>query len=235
MLTNEMSKQPSFSDMFEFYLRNIGVLEDWTFIVATTEPDNMDLYAGMESISGIKERLFTPFANGRVSVINEKIVMRCLYKNDSRARIYRCISFDTQTVSYIERYYRTGSAPYVGFDEVLSFLKGKEFSVDHIPYTMENLTFSLDRKSSVEQTLFAYEMVCGKKSGREKACRKRAKKLIAMYEKANFEALFRAKEIYRLIYLALLKMSQIQLECGKLPVEQKMNLFTLQMYQTLIY
>ena len=55
----------------------------WTFIVATTEPDNMDLYLGMKEIPGIKERLFTPFANGRVSIINDKILkenkMLCLF------------------------------------------------------------------------------------------------------------------------------------------------------------
>ena len=104
-----MSKKPSFADMFELYLHNLDVLKDWTFIVATTEPDNMDLYAGMEDIEGIKERMFTPFANGRVSIINYKIFKRCWQKNDSRVRMQKCVSFDTQTVSYIERYYKNGS------------------------------------------------------------------------------------------------------------------------------
>ena len=87
--------------MFELYLHNLNVLKDWTFIVATTEPDNMDLYAGMENITGIEERLFTPFANGGVSIINHKIVKRCWLKKDYRVRIHKCVSFDTQTVNHL--------------------------------------------------------------------------------------------------------------------------------------
>ena len=224
-LTNEMSKQTSFADMFNLYLLNQRVLKDWTFIVATTEPDNMDLYLGMEEIPGIKGRVFTPFANGRVSIINDKILKRCLQKNDSRARIYRCVSFDTQTVSYIERYYKNGTVPYEGFDAVISLLKGRSLGIDHIPYTLENLMFDLDRKTSVEYTLFAYEMMCGENAGNEKKCKKQARSIISLYENPDFEVPFAAKELYRMIYLALLKMSQIQLEFGKLTVGKKMKMF----------
>ena len=75
----------------------------------------MDLYDGLEKISGIRERLFTPFSNGRVSIINDRILQRCLSNDDSRARTFRCVSFDTQTVSYIEKYYKNGYVPYDGF------------------------------------------------------------------------------------------------------------------------
>lgn len=124
-LTNQMSQLTSFSDMFDLYLFNRNILKDWTFIVATTETSNMNLYEGIESISGIRDRMFTPFANGRVSIINDKILKRCLLKNDSRARIFRCVSFDTQTVSYIERYYKKGTVPYEGFETVVQLLKGE--------------------------------------------------------------------------------------------------------------
>lgn len=87
--------------MFNLYYLHRNMLKDWTFIVATNETDNMNLYEGLENISGIKDRMFTPFVNGRVSIINDKILKRCITKNDSRARFFRCVSFDTQTVSYI--------------------------------------------------------------------------------------------------------------------------------------
>lgn len=224
-LTNQMSQQTSFADMFELFLLHQEVLKDWTFIVATTEPDNMDLYTGMEEIAGIRERLFTPFANGRVSVINDKIVKRSLLKNDSRARTYRCVSFDTQTVSYIERYYKNGTVPYEGFEAVVHLLKGGGLGIDHIPYTIENLMFDLSRKDSVEQTLFAYEMMCGENAGNEKVCRKHARAIVSMYEKDGFEFPFHTKELYKMIYLALLKMSQIQLEYSKLPTDKKLSMF----------
>ena len=50
-LTNQMSQLTSFADMFNLYLFNRNILKDWTFIVATTETDNMNLYKDMENIS----------------------------------------------------------------------------------------------------------------------------------------------------------------------------------------
>ncbi len=224
-LTNQMSQLTSFSDMFDLYLFNRNILKDWTFIVATTETSNMNLYEGIESISGIRDRMFTPFANGRVSIINDKILKRCLLKNDSRARIFRCVSFDTQTVSYIERYYKKGTVPYEGFETVVQLLKGESMGVDHIPYTIENLMFDLSRKDSVEQTLFAYEMMIGENAGNEKVCRKQARSIVSMYVKEDLRFLLTLKEQYKMIYLSLLKISQIQLEHSKLPLEKKTSMF----------
>ncbi len=219
-----MSQQKSFNDMFKLYYHNRYILKDWTFIVATKEQNNMDLYAGLDEISGIRERMFTPFANGRVSIINDKILERCLTQNDSRARIFRCVSFDTQTVSYIERYYKKGTVPYKGFESVIHLLQGG-MGIDHIPYTIENLAFDLSRKNSVEQTLFAYEMMCGENSGDEKKCREQAKAIISMYEKGFFNFQSIVKEQYKKIYLSLLKMSQIQLEHSEFPLKKKMIIF----------
>ena len=193
--------------------------------MATTEADNMDLYAGLEGILGIKDRMFTPFVRGRVSIINDKIWKRCLKENDSRARTYRCVSFDTQTVSYIERFYKGKEVQGEGFEAVLHLLKSGELGIDHIPYTLENLAFDLGRKDSVEQTLFAYEMLCGENAGKEKVCRKRSRSIVSLYENKNFEAPFHTKELYKIIYLTLLKMSQIQLQYPKLSVQKKLSMF----------
>ena len=224
-LTNQMSHLTSFADMFDFYLLNRRALKDWTFIVATKELDNMDLYAGLEEISGIRERLFTPFVNGRVSVINDRILKRCLRSHDSRARIFRCVSFDTQTVSYIEKYYKNGYVPYDGFETVIQLLRGGGLGIDHVPYTIENLMFDLSRKESVKRTLFAYEMLVGENAGNEKVCWEQVGEIVSMYEKEEFEFLFEIKEQYNMIYLSLLKMSQIQLEHQKESVEKKLKIF----------
>ena len=224
-LTNQISQLTSFADMFDFYLLNRSVLKDWTFIVSTKEPNNMDLYDGLEKISGIRERLFTPFSNGRVSIINDRILQRCLSNDDSRARTFRCVSFDTQTVSYIERYYKKGTVSYEGFETVIQLLKSGDLGVDHIPYTIENLMFDLSRKDSVERTLFAYEMLVGENAGNEKVCWEQARAIVSMYEKEEFEFSFEIKEQYKMIYLSLLKMSQIQLEHQKESVEKKLKIF----------
>lgn len=224
-LTNQISQLTSFADMFDFYLLNRSVLKDWTFIVSTKEPNNMDLYDGLEKISGIRERLFTPFSNGRVSIINDRILQRCLSNDDSRARTFRCVSFDTQTVSYIERYYKKGTVSYEGFETVIQLLKSGDLGVDHIPYTIENLMFDLSRKDSVERTLFAYEMLVGENAGNEKVCWEQVRAIVSMYEKEEFEFPFEIKEQYKTIYLSLLKMSQIQLEHQKESVEKKLKIF----------
>ena len=75
----------------------------------------------------------------------------------------------------------------IGTVAVIHLLKGGDLGVDHIPYTIENLLFDLSRKNSVEQTLFAYEMMCGENGGNEKVCRKHARAIVSMYEKDGFE------------------------------------------------
>lgn len=203
----------------------MDVLKDWTFIVATKDEDNIDLYAGLENVSGIRDRLFTPFANGRVSIINNKIVRRHFLRNDDRAKTLRCVSFDTQTVSYIEQYYRKGEVPYPGFDEVLHILRGHKFAFDYFPYTMENLLFHPERKQSVEKTLYAFEMLCSSNAGKSLVCKWRAKLVAAAYGKRNVEFPFKVRDRYKLVYLSLLKMSYIQLAHKKWPIEKKMNAF----------
>lgn len=225
LLINAMSHMSTFADMMELYSLNRKLLKDWTFIVATTESENMDLYAGMDEIEGIKDRMFTPFANGRVSVINNKIFKRCFIKNDSRARIYRCVSFDTQTISYIERYYNNGSVPYKGFNSIIRLLNGNDIGIDPVPYTLENLLFDSSRRNSVERTLFAYEMMCGENSGNEKKCKKSVKSILSMYEQSDLEAFSFTKELYHAIYLSLLKMCQIQFEHVKMSVNKKLELY----------
>ncbi len=225
LLINQMSQQTTFGGMFYLYQNCRHILKEWTFIVATTEDENMDLYMGLDNMKGIKERLFTPFANGRVSIINDKIFKRIILKNDSRARMYRCVSFDTQTVSYIERYYKKGTVPYDGFEAVVQLLKGSEIGIDYIPYALENLMFDNSRKDSVEQTLFAYEMMCGENAGNERVCREQSRAIIKLYEEQKPQLIFHTNELYQAIYLALLKMSQIQIECRNLQTDQKLGMF----------
>ncbi len=224
-LISAMGQMTTFADMMTLYSLNRSLLKDWTFIVSTSETDNMDLYSGMNKTEGIKERLFTPFTNGRVSVINDKIYNRCIKQNDSRARIYRCVSFDTQTVSYIERYYRNGSAPYDGFDSVIHMLKEEFIGIDYIPYTLENLMFDSNNKDSVNQTLLAFEMLCSENRGNEKACKKRVKSILSLYDKINHQVSFFPKNLYNEVYLSLLKMCQIQLKHPKSSLDKKLNKF----------
>ena len=44
--------------MFNLYLLNQKILKDWTFIVATNETGNMNLYEDMEDLSATRDRSF---------------------------------------------------------------------------------------------------------------------------------------------------------------------------------
>lgn len=110
----------------------------------------------------------------------------------------RC-PYCTQTVSYIERYYKNGTVPYESFETVVQLLKGGGVGVDHIPYTIENLMFDLSRKDSVERTLFAYEMLVGENAGNEKVCWEQVRAIVSMYEKEEFEFPFEINEQYKMI------------------------------------
>ncbi len=219
-----MSQLDSFSDILELYWSNRKLLKNWTFIVATTDPNNINLYRGMDEIEGIRERLFTPFANERVNIINKRIIKQHLRKKDSRVGMIKNISFDTQTVSYIERYYKDSAVPHKGFDTVVKLLNGSSFGIDHVPYTFENMLFDTSRKDYVEQTLFAFEMLCSENAKKEKVCQKRVHAVLSLYEKDSV-ILSRTKELYKMVYLALLKMSQIQLIHRNLSVDKKLHMF----------
>lgn len=67
--------------------------------------------------------------------------------------------------------------------------------------------------------------MCGENAGNEKVCRKQARSIVSMYVKEDLRFPLTLKEQYKMIYLSLLKISQIQLEHSKLPLEKKISMF----------
>ena len=218
----EMTKQQTFQNMLDLYGYYRPALKNYTFIVATTERDNMDLCADLKGYQGIEKNLFIPFNNGRVSIINDRIFKRIYRKSDSRARILKGVSFDTQTISYVEALYNKGKVPYENFNNVVNLINGTEYGIDYIPYVLENLLFDTSRKYSVERNIFAFEMMCKENYKNEKLCEQRARRVVALYENKKQFITEVARDLYKMIYLSLLVICIVQLRFKKLPLEEKM-------------
>ena len=99
----------TFEDMVDFYRKNLPYLKDFTIISATDYRNSIDLYSAFADIEGIKNHLHTPFIDGKVNVVNHQILKRLHWKNKVYTGMQYCVSFDTQTVSYFNRYYRKKS------------------------------------------------------------------------------------------------------------------------------
>ncbi len=210
--------------MFDFYSRHRDVLKDYTFIVSTNELENMDLYADFKKVNVIKDNVFTPFINGRVSIINDGIFQRILSEGDSRARVLKCVSFDTQTVSYIEEYLKKGAVLYKNFSGVIDLMNSSNVGIDYIPYATENLLFGLEREYSVVQSIYAFEMMCKENDKNEAVCRRNAQSIISLYKNNKNDYFGYLKRLYQLVYITLLKMCSIQLSHTKDPLDDKMNM-----------
>lgn len=144
----------TFEDMVDFYRKNLPYLKDYTIISATNYRNSIDLYSAFAGIEGIKNHLHTPFIDGKVNVVNHQILKRLHWKNKVYTGMQYCVSFDTQTVSYFNRYYRKKdiSLP-TDISTFVQLLYNQNISVDYIPYSMENLLFSNKDSDSIYDTI----------------------------------------------------------------------------------
>lgn len=189
-----------------------------------TFQEMLDLYANFKNVETIKDNIFTPFINGRVSIINDSIFQRILSEGDSRARMLKCVSFDTQTVSYIEEYFKKGTVAYKNFNGVIDIVNSSNIGIDYIPYATENLLFGSERKDSVMQSIYAFEMMCKENGKSEIVCRRNAQSVISMYGNNKNEYFLFLKRKYQLIYISLLKMCSIQLSCTQSSLDDKIKI-----------
>lgn len=148
-----------------------------------------------------------------------------LLTKEAKTYIQRCISFDTQTTSYFYRCYKaqeTGLPSNI--ESILNLLVDNKISVDYIPYTMENLLFSNEKKEYVKECIFAFEKLYYGKTVSDTYCRGTAESVIEMYDGLRTQNYFGFAELYHSIYVILLKVCYIQLTHTKYSIDKKMNL-----------
>lgn len=224
LLLQQASKYRTLESLTEFYMEHLPLLYEYT-IINSTEGDNcIDLYVPFSDISKIENQLYTPFANGKVSIVNENIVRRGLLTGDGKAGMQGYVSFDTQVISYFYRYYKTrkNSLP-KNIQDVLNLLYRKQIGVEYYAYTIENLFFSTRNVSEVKDSICAFERLYYKNKMPKILCLMRANRVIKSYDKMRKNEGLRTIRVYHLIYATLLQMCCIQLENKSCSLSKKMH------------
>lgn len=198
------------------------VLKGIVIIKAKDEEGTIDLYEPFEKIKNIEENLYTPFYGGKVYFLSARTFRTLNSSGMSFTWNQRCISFDTQTISYLDRYYKGQEKEMPSnIKRVLELMKLHRIGVDNIPYLMENLLLFNEDVESVKDTLLSFEALYynGKRPLRNKNYIRRTFR--------NFEKMrknFECKRMYYSLYLILIKMSYIQLKYNKKSLEEKMSM-----------
>ncbi len=225
LMLQEISYSNSFEEMYDLYSFNRYLLEDFTIITATNCDNSIDLYSVFKEIPDINMQLHTPFKNGNVNVINKKILNDVLHSGDGKANTEHCVSFDTQTVSYLNRYYKnkTKELPENIFI-ALRLLESSNVSVDYIPYVLENMVLNHINEDAVMDSIFSFETMFYKEKKTEEECLIFSENIVKNYKEKDeiYEKMFFS--VYLLVYACLLKMVLIQFS-GKKTMEQKIEEF----------
>lgn len=214
----------TFEDLADFYSKNLFYLKDYTIICATNYKNSIDLYSLFTDIEGIKNHLHTPFVNGKINIVNNKILQRLYYKNKVDTGMQFCVSFDTQTISYFNRYYRgnVASLP-TNLKTFIQLLYNQNISVDYIPYSMENLLFANKDIDSVYDTIYTFERLYYKENESDEYCHMQTKKVINWYESMRNRNETEFIHLYKSVYISLLKMCHIQLFHTSWLIDKKME------------
>ncbi|MDO5558496.1 MAG: hypothetical protein Q4F95_02745 [Oscillospiraceae bacterium] len=220
---NKICHLSNFKEIVLAYKENLRILEDYIIFKSTDDDFSVDLYKMFRNIEGIEYQLLSPFKNGKANYISSNSLKRYYIYGDLFTTEERCVSFDTQTVSYIDRYYhnKESSLPQ-NFQNVIDIIKMQCISVDTLPYTCENIMLSGTDFSSVEDTLFSFEKIFYNKKKSDYFCRSQVKKTISLYNKKNTYITTVLVRLYNVIYCILLKIVYIQFRYNKL--KDKINL-----------
>ncbi len=187
------------------------------------------MYEPFKNIPDIEKQLYTSFSYNKVNFINNDIIKRYVHLGDGLTFNQRCISFDTQTVSYLKKYYdgKQKSIP-TNISSVIELMKLHNIGVDYLPYTLENLLYNRANYKDVFDTLFAFEKLYSNNTKSDRYCLKQANKILTIYKKMagtrEFEEL---NQLYQKIYSTLLCMISIQLQNANSSLEEKMCLLYL--------
>lgn len=198
------------------------ILKGIVIIKSSDEEGAVNLYEPFEKIENIERNLYTPFGKGKVYFLSTRTLKTLSRRGVTITCNQRCISFDTQTISYLDRYYKGQEREMPSnIKSVLELMKIRQIGVDNIPYLMENLLMSNKNEESVKDTLLSFEALFynGKRPIRNKMYVMKTLRKFQRIRK-NFEY----KRMYYLLYLILMKMSYIQLRHNKKTVEEKMDM-----------
>lgn len=215
----------SFEAMVELFNCNSRIISDFTVVSSTNCNNSISLFSQFNKIPNIEMQLHTPFKGEKVNVINYRILRDVLKNGEGKAGTEHNVSFDTQTVSYLNRYYKnqTKELP-ENILAAIEVLKSNNVGVDYIPYTLENMVLHHVNEDVVLDSIFTFEKMFYKDTKSEKECYRYSENLIKNYKEKTeiYKDMFYS--VFLLIYACLLKMVLIQFSI-KETTEKKMEVF----------
>lgn len=221
-IVHQIAFEKSAIDAVETYCLFKDILKGIVIIKSSDEEGAVNLYEPFEKIENIEQNLYTPFDKGKVYFFSARTFKTLSLSGVTITCNQRCISFDTQTISYLDRYYKGQEREMPSNIKcVLELMKLRQIGVDNIPYLMENLLLSNRNEESVKDTLLSFEALF------YNAKRPIRNKIYIMKTLRNFKKMrknFEYKRMYYLLYIILMKMSYIQLRHNKKTLEEKMNM-----------
>ena len=213
----------SFSVALAKYILAAHMLPDVAIVKHNESKHAIDLYQPFSNILGIENQLYTPFCGGRVSIINRRVVAHLATSTETVIVPERCVSFDTQTVSYLHRYYqgKCKSIPNT-IGNALKVMEIETVGVDNIPYVTENLLFSNNKQDIVLETLLSFEKLFYRGKKNDRFCEKQAYNQLRLYDKQNHYKGNIARDLWKKVYVVLLEIARIQLSHHSDSTEKKM-------------
>ena len=214
----------SFSEALTKYLLNAQMIPDVAFVKCNDSEHGINLYEPFSDIPDIENQLYTPFHGGRVNIVNRRIASLWLSSKEAMTYTERCVSFDTQTVSYLHRYYqgKSNSIPST-IDSVIQVMRIGNVGVDNIPYVTENLLFSLDKRDIVADNLFSFEKLFYIGGKNDRFCKRQVRNQLRLYDKRNRHKGTEIKNLWRKVYVVLLEIARVQLSHHSDSTEKKMK------------
>ena len=230
-IVHQIAFEKSAINAVETYCFFKDILKGIVIIKASDEEGAVNLYEPFKKIENIEHNLYTPFGKGKVYFLSARTFKTLSPGGVTITYNQRCISFDTQTISYLDRYYKGQEREIPSnIKGVLELMQLRQIGVDNIPYLMENLLLSNKNEEEVKDTLLSFEALF------YNAKRPIRNKLYIMKTLRNFQKMrkkFEYKRMYYLLYLILMKMSYIQLRHNKKTLEQKMDMMSQYMKEEL--
>ncbi|MDD4699078.1 MAG: hypothetical protein PHV07_02320 [Oscillospiraceae bacterium] len=211
-------------ESIKLFIEYMPFLSTVSIIKTNQNEAGIDIYELFKEIPNIKNHLYTPFYNGKVNFINTNTIVRYILTGNALSVNQSCVSFDTQTVSYLKRYLdgKQKELP-ENISSVLRIMQLNNIGVDYIPYTVENLLYESKEIDVVLETVFSFEKLYYNNKKSDKYCLKSAKKILSFYNSNKTRIFYEFNDLYQKVYVTLLTIISIKLMYQKQSLELKMK------------
>lgn len=213
-------------DGIKLFLANINILRDVNFIIPKPYMDGINYMEKFRALNlkGIDVNYF--FTSEDLFGFNADSIMSIMIYNKDFIKAETLISLDTQIQSYLYRKYKNEKASIPeNIEEILKLIKGREWGVDCMAYMFENTLFNPEFSNNqlYLENMYAFETYFFKSQRRAESYTKKLLKFDNKLLNDDFSNWYRRQ--YRLYYLELLVMADIQINKSHLSLFDKEKCF----------